>query len=135
MKITLKPLKFEMKWTNANKYLLVILMFASFCACNTLTVKDGLIGRWQYQSIQKHQQTAIPVGDDDVLSLNSNGTFEYHLALANKHKIGEWQLKDNTLQLTYHQPDTVRLFELDILTKDHLKFHEGDVVFDLIKAY
>lgn len=135
MKIILKPLKFEMKWTNANKGLLFALLVVSMIACNTQTVEDGLIGRWQYQSIEKHQQTAIPVGKDDVLEFKSNGRFEYHLALANKHKSGEWQLKDKTLHLTYHQPDTIRLFELDVISKDHLKFHEGEVVFDLNRAY
>jgi hypothetical protein len=117
-------------------YLLALGLF-SFCltACHSQSEKEALIGRWKYISITTDTSVFLPVGKDDVLSLNSNQTFEYYLELANKHKTGEWQFKDDALHLSYHQPDTIRVFTLDIISKDHLKFHEGAVVFDLKKAY
>ena len=135
MKITLKLLKFAMKWTNVNIIVGLCLFSLSLIACHSQTEQEGLIGRWKYISIKKDTSIFIPVGIDDVLTFNKDQTFEYHLELANKHKSGEWLFKNEAIQLIYHQPDTVRIFSVDIISKDHLKFHEGSVVFDLKKAY
>jgi len=135
MKITLKPLKFEMKSTIVKTFLGLSLISLYLMACHSQNEQAGLIGRWQYNRISKDTSTFIPVGKDDVLTFNEDQTFEYHLELANKHKKGEWQFKDQAIHLTYHDPDTVRIFSVDIISKDHLKFHEGSVVFDLNKAY
>jgi len=135
MKITLKLLKFAMKWTNVNTIVGLCLFSLSLIACHSQTEQEGLIGRWKYISIKKDTSIFIPVGKDDVLTFNKDQTFEYHLELANKHKSGEWLFKNEAIQLTYHHPDTVRIFTVDIISKDHLKFHEGSVVFDLKKVY
>lgn len=135
MKITLKLLKFAMKWTNVNTIVGLCLFSLSLIACHSQTEQEGLIGRWKYISIKKDTSIFIPIGKDDVLTFNKDQTFEYHLELANKHKFGEWLFKNEAIQLIYHQPDTVRIFSVDIISKDHLKFHEGSVVFDLKKAY
>ena len=135
MKITLKLLKFAMKWTNVNTIVGLCLFSLSLIACHSQTEQEGLIGRWKYISIKKDTSIFIPVGKDDVLTFNKDQTFEYDLELANKHKSGEWLFKNEAIQLIYHQPDTVRIFSVDIISKDHLNFHEGSVVFDLKKAY
>lgn len=70
------------------------------------------------------------VGDYDEFNLNPDSTFSYQIESVKKNMKGTWKYEDHILQLKYEQPDTIRYFEVDVLSKHDLRFHEGAVKFE-----
>lgn len=110
-------------------------MFCCFLliSCRHYSEKELITGVWKYKSVTKNNEMAIRITDEDFLKLNANGTFYYELCFINKKKQGKWAYANHQLQLTYQNPDTIRLFEIEILNKRELIFSENDVEYKFVK--
>lgn len=86
-------------------------------------------GNWKNRSITRDNVMTIEISDNDFLHLDKDSSFYYSLEYAKKYMKGQWDYSDHTLHLHYEKPDTIRHFEVDVLTKHYLEFHEGNTVF------
>lgn len=86
-------------------------------------------GRWKYLSVTKAERPLFEISDNDYLQLNKDSTFHYRISSVGKFMKGTWNYSDHALHLHYEMPDTTRHFEVDLLTKHNLHFHEGEVSF------
>jgi len=127
-----------MKLISANK-LFTAFFLLTLAACSYKPESEQITGSWKYLSIgladaDGNIQTA-GISDEDFLKLNADSTFEYHIASLKKHMHGRWLFSEHTLHLTYHNPDTLRHFEVDILSDFALSMHEGKAVFELQRMH
>ncbi len=123
-----------MKLTNANSQLSVLVLFIVFSACQYKPESELVSGQWKYTSIDKNSESLISIGDNDVMILQKDSAFEYHINSVNKHMYGKWSYSDHTIHLKYAEPDTIRHFKVDILSDHILKMHEGEVVFNFTRV-
>jgi hypothetical protein len=86
-------------------------------------------GRWKYISVSRAEKPLLEISDNDYLQLNKDSTFNYRISSIGKSMKGSWDYSDHTLHLHYEDPDTVRHFEVDLLTKHNMHFHEDEVSF------
>lgn len=93
-----------------------------------------MTGNWKYTTVEKNQESLFTIGDNDVMILQADSLFEYHISSVNKHMYGKWSYTDHTLHLKYADPDTIRHFKVDILSDHILKMHEGEVVFNFTRV-
>lgn len=93
-----------------------------------------MTGNWKYTSVEKNHESLFAIGDNDVMILQADSLFEYHISSVNKHMYGKWSYTDHTLHLKYAEPDTIRHFKVDILSDHILKMHEGEVVFNFTRV-
>lgn len=122
-----------MKSTNANKLLLLFISVLSLSSCKYRPETELLTGHWKYSSIENKDSSIIEINDNDIMTINADSTFEYHIESVNKHMYGKWTYTDHTLHLHYKAPDTIRHFPIDILSKHLLKMHENEVTFNFKK--
>ncbi|MBL7837302.1 MAG: lipocalin family protein [Bacteroidetes bacterium] len=116
-----------MKLTNASKGLIILSLAIGSC---TYKPEDKLVqGYWQYEDIKAGDSALISISDNDIMTLRSDSTFEYHIESVQKHMYGKWTYSDHTLHLKYNNPDTIRHFSVDLLSNHQLIMHEGDVSF------
>lgn len=121
-----------MKWTKGkNKYFLFC--FFLIASCRHYSEKEIMTGIWKYKSITKNNEMVIRITDEDFLKLNADGTFNYELYFINKKKQGNWEYANHQLQLKYQNPDTIRLFEIEILSKKELIFSEDNIKYKFVK--
>lgn len=92
-----------------------------------------ITGSWNYIKISINDSAICENTDEDIMNLGKDSSFEYRIAALNKHMSGKWSYKDHTLHLKYENPDTSRLFEVDILSAFRLKMHEGPLTFEFRK--
>jgi hypothetical protein len=116
-----------MKSTNANKALFALIIV--FSSCQYKSERDMILGNWKNHSIIRNDSTAIEISDNDFLHLDTDSSFHYSISSINKYMNGHWGYDEHTLHLHYLKPDTIRHFEIDVLTKYNLQFHEGDMTF------
>lgn len=119
-----------MKLTRGNSFATVFILLLSACTYKPET--EIMKGNWKYESISKDGKAFLPIGDNDVFKLTDD-SFYYDLELAGKHMSGTWTYSERSLHLHYNQPDTVRHFEMDVISEKQMKFHEGPVQFSLKK--
>ena len=122
-----------MKLTSGNKILLILFSVSLF-ACHQKNETEFLVGNWKYLQIQKNGSTYIEVLDNDHLTVKPDSTFEYNIESVKKQMKGKWTYSDHILHLHYSSPDTIRHFNIDILSKYELKMHEDSVYFLLQTA-
>ena len=91
-------------------------------------------GNWKYTSVEKNNQSLFNIGDNDVMILQADSLFEYHISSVNKHMSGKWTYSDHTLHLKYASPDTLRHFKVELLSDHLLKMSEGDVSFNFTRV-
>lgn len=123
-----------MKLTSVNSPLLLLLAITLISACNYKPEASLMKGNWKYTSVEKNDASLFAIGDNDVMILQADSLFEYHINSVNKHMYGKWSYSDHTLHLKYADPDTNRHFKVDILSDHLLKMHEGDVVFNFTRV-
>lgn len=104
-----------------------VLLF--LCACHQKSETDFLIGNWKTIQIQKNESPLFEIMDNDHLIIRPDSTFEYSLESVKKQMSGTWSYSQHTLHLKYNEPDTVRHFTIDILSKYELRMHEDSVLF------
>ncbi len=105
------------------------MLLAFVTACQYRSEKDMVTGSWKYVSITKQDSSVIEISDNDYLQLNTDSSFQYRIHSIDKNMKGSWFYSGHALHLHYMHPDTTRHFQIDILTKYKLDFHEGDMVF------
>ncbi|MFM6984346.1 MAG: hypothetical protein ACKOXF_09445 [Chitinophagaceae bacterium] len=110
---------------------MLILVFSS---CQYKPESVLVAGQWKYTSVEKHSESLFSIGDNDVMILQKDSAFEYHINSVNKHMYGKWSYSDHTLHLKYAEPDTTRHFKVDLLSDHLLKMHEGDVNFSFTRV-
>lgn len=118
-----------MRLTRESKYGLLLLSVLVFGSCHYRSEQDILQGHWKYNQVQKNGKSAFPISDNDILVISSDKSFKYDIESVNKHLSGTWTYTDHTLHLKYQNPDTLRHFNIDILSNKALKMHEGDMYF------
>ena len=123
-----------MKLTSVNSQLILLLAFTMVSACQYKSETSLITGHWKYTSVEKNHESLFVIGDNDVMILQSDSLFEYHISSVNKHMYGKWSYSDHTLHLKYAEPDTTRHFKVDILSDHILKMHEGEVVFNFTRV-
>jgi hypothetical protein len=107
-----------------------ILILGSFTCVKYTDQETLLIGKWKYTSVTKGDKELFPINEGDVMVLDSNFSFSYKIASANKDAKGFWSLAGNdTLKLEYHPEGNVRSFVVEKLDSNNLVFFEGDVYF------
>lgn len=121
-----------MKLTNANK-LLFLISCGCMMACQYKPESELIKGHWKYEQVTKDGKPAMSIGDNDILTLNPDSTFEYHIESVKKHQYGSWTYSQHTLHLHYNEPDTLRHFEVDLLSGHELRMHEGAMGFEFSK--
>lgn len=110
-----------------------MLAFISLNACDTRSAEELLQGKWSYKDIRKEGKSIYSASDIDFLEFN-NDSFRYFIMSMNKNKQGTWSKVDgNLLELHYIQPDTVRTFEIRILSAEKLLLTENEVDFEFKK--
>jgi len=126
------------KFLNVNTFemknlLLFLLLFVclSFYSCYKKSNKDILVGNWKFESISldNTSENYIDFENSDSFSLNSTGHFDYSIENLSLVKHGKWDLKKDTLFLYYHQPDSTRIFIIEILSSNSLHLKEGNNFF------
>lgn len=127
-----------MKLISANKLFIAFFLLTA-AACSYKPESKQITGSWKYLSIgipdaDGNMQTT-GVSDEDFLNLNADSSFEYHIASLKKHMYGRWHFSEHTLHLTYTSPDTLRHFEIDILSDFALSMHEGKALFELQRIH
>lgn len=100
--------------------------------CQFKSTEEFLIGKWQYQSVIMDDKN-IEIDSQDEMSIEPDGTFNYQLQSLQLNKSGKWHIKNGFLLLEYEAPDTIRTFEIKILSKFNLKLTEGKNTFILEK--
>lgn len=123
-----------MKLISVNSQLILLLAFTLHTACNYKSETSLMTGNWKYTTVEKNQESLFTIGDNDVMILQADSLFEYHISSVNKHMYGKWSYTDHTLHLKYADPDTIRHFKVDILSDHILKMHEGEVVFNFTRV-
>ncbi len=118
-----------MRLTNANKVLLTLVIL--LVSCHYKPERSMIIGNWKYISVHQGETPAFEISDNDHLSLSEDSSFYYRIESINKSMKGTWNYTGHTLHLHYTQPDTTRHFNIDVLTKYNLNFHEGDLHFKM----
>jgi hypothetical protein len=111
-------------------YIILAILFLN--GCQFKSKQDFLIGKWQYQSVIINDNN-IEIDSQDALTIESDGTFRYQIQSMQLSKNGKWHLENNFLLLDYESPDTIRTFEIKILSKFNLKLIEGNNTFILEK--
>ncbi len=84
-----------------------------------------ITGRWQYVKVLRNDTVVFAIADTDHLLLKGDSTFHYEIASVNKVCNGTWRYEDHRLALKYDKPDTVRYFDISIISKRDLIFNEG----------
>ena len=102
-------------------------------ACKYKPETELVQGHWKYEQVTKDGKPAMTIGDNDILTLNPDSTFEYHIESVKYHKYGSWTYSQHTLHLHYTEPDTIRHFEVDLLSRHKMRMHEGAMGFEFSK--
>ena len=102
--------------------------------CHYRPEEKMIIGSWKYLSVTIGDSSALDVSNSDYMDLNADSSFRYDVESINKHMKGQWSYSDHTLHLHYEKPDTIRHFEIDVLTRYNLHMHEGDMVFKYMRV-
>jgi hypothetical protein len=97
--------------------------------CTYQSEKNLVSGNWVYASIKQSDSILYEVCDDDYLRLNTDSSFEYHIASVSKHETGKWNYSDHSLILYYNSNKKTRTFSVDILSKYQFIMHEDSVYF------
>lgn len=118
--------KFEMK-----KFLYSLLSLSILIACNKKTNKDILIGNWKFDTIYSTDSigNVHEFENSDSFNLNSDDHFDYSIKKLSIEKKGKWDLHNDSLFLHYRNPDTTRIFTLEILSSNLLILKEGNKSF------
>lgn len=119
-----------MRSISANSAIGLVLTILLISSCRHVTERQLITGGWKYISVRKDGASVFAIGDYDEFHLNSDSTFSYQVESVKKDMKGTWKYDDHILQLKYSLPDTTRYFEVDVLSKHDLRFHEGDVKFE-----
>lgn len=119
-----------MKLTGSLKISLVCVLF--LLACQYKSKEDFLVGYWKFVAITGNVNK-FETSERDFLSFTKDSSFQYEITALKRRREGKWQIKDKQLILKYSNPDTTRVFNLEILSKNNLKFNENNVVFEFIK--
>ena len=80
-----------------------------------ISFSQDIIGIWQFESITstKNNETLKDIGPNDYLYIYEDGSFNYNIESLSLIAMGEWELVQNTLNLTYELPnDTLRKFQI-----------------------
>ncbi len=123
-----------MKLTSVNSQLSVLILFLVFLGCDYRPESELVSGHWKYTSVEKNAQPLFEISDNDIMILQKDSLFEYHINSVNKHMFGKWSYSDHTIHLKYAEPDTTRHFTVDLLSDHLLKMHEGEVNFSLTRV-
>jgi CRISPR-associated protein Cas8b1/Cst1 subtype I-B len=103
-------------------------------ACQYKPESKLVAGNWKYTSVEKNNQSLFDIGDNDIMILQADSLFEYHINSINKHMYGKWSYSDHTLHLKYLAPDTLRHFKVELLSDHLLKMREGEVSFNFTRV-
>ncbi len=122
-----------MRSTRGNKLPVLLFMMVSLLigACQHISEKQLLTGRWQYIKVLNNDTAMFPIEDTDYIEFKSDSTFHYEIASVRKDNSGTWQYIDHCIRLKYNDPDTVRTFSVEIISKRDLIFEEGTKQFVL----
>jgi len=121
-----------MKWIKGNNRIILVAL-CMLCSCSYSSEKELVTGKWKYKQITKNNEMFIRITDEDFLVLNSDSTFQYTLNFIGSKKQGYWNFKNHILTLKYTNPDTVRNFVLDRISRKELIFSENNIQFEFIK--
>jgi len=103
-------------------------------SCHYVTKSSSLEGSWKYERVETKGLKLLTITENDFLNLNSDGSFSYKLYQAGREGKGTWKYTTpNLLELTYKNPDAIRVFEIKVLTDRRLEFEESEVIFKLNK--
>ena len=103
-------------------------------SCHYVPKSTSLEGNWEYERVETKGLKLLSISENDFLNLNSDGSFSYKLYQVGREGKGTWKYSSpNLLELTYENPDAIRVFEIKVLTDRRLEFEENDVVFKLNK--
>ncbi len=108
---------------------LLLTLSVLFFSCSYKPEKKLVEGYWKYEAIGREGKSTVVIGDNDIMTIRPDSTFEYHIESVKKHMYGTWSYSDHTLHLKYKEPDTLRHFEVDLLSNYKLIMHEGEVEF------
>ena len=115
---------------NKLRLILFLVIVFLFSACHYISEKQMLIGRWQYIVIFNNDSAIYQLVDSDFIDFEKD-SFHYEIASVHKSCKGTWQYNNHILQLKYTLPDTIRFFEVEIISKSDLLFYEGKVHYRL----
>lgn len=116
-----------MKLTSAVKTIAIVLIIVS--GCRYQSEQDLIRGNWHYVNILKSDSSMVAISDDDYFNLDSHGVFHYQIQSVKKNMTGSWKYDNDTLHLHYQQPDTIRHFKVDLLSRRDLEISENGVKF------
>jgi hypothetical protein len=124
-----------MKLINANSAAFIFIL-TCLAACQYKPEQQLITGSWKYISVTigESDSSAMDISNNDYLDLNADSSFQYQVESLGRQRSGTWSYSDHTLHLHYDKPDTTRHFEIDVLTRSQLHFHEHDMVFKYSKA-
>lgn len=103
-----------------------------FLACQYKSKEDFLVGYWKFVAISGNVNK-FETSEKDFLSFSKDSSFQYEIEALKRRSEGKWQIKGRQLILKYSNPDTIRVFNLEVLSKNNLRFKENNVVFEFIK--
>lgn len=120
--------KCKMKKSLFSLFLLINFFYFS---CNKKTNKDILLGNWKFDSIYSTDSIGNiqEFENSDSFNLNSDGHFDYSIKKLSLEKKGKWDLQKDSLFLHYTNPDTTRVFIIEILSSNILLLKEGNKSF------
>jgi len=112
-------------------YFFILLIAFNFISCYQKTQKDILLGSWKFETIS-FSDTAknfLEFENSDSFNLKTTGQFDYSIKNLSLVKHGKWDTKKDSLFLHYQNPDTTRIFVIQILSSNSLHLKEGNNFF------
>ncbi len=114
-----------MKLIKENSFLLLMVLFIFLgTACHHISEQHMALGKWKFVEVSQNDTPLYPLLDTDFLELNTDSSFHYEITMANKNMRGTWHYQNHQLYLKYIQPDTTRIFDIEIISKFDLIFNE-----------
>ena len=124
-----------MNWIKEPKIAFFFLIGIIWIGCQYLPEKKLITSKWLFKSVTKNNISQIRITDADFFELNADSSFKYEMAFVNKKKSGKWHFQNHILTLKYQNPDTIRNFEIKVLSKYELLFVEDSVEYLLEKEH
>ena len=95
----------------------IILFFFSFFSL--ICFGQNIEGNWKFDFILPDTlqtgENLKPISENDEMTLNEDGSFDYEIKQINLDAVGNWELQDDLLCLHYFSPiDTSRFYKISI---------------------
>lgn len=107
-----------------NKFILFSFSFLLISACHYQSKSDFLEGTWNFESLQL-DTNKIDISSYDNLTFKSDSTFHYQIESIQLNQKGVWYIDNKYLILKYQSPDSIRKFEIKVLSKFNLILEEN----------